>query len=103
MNSNTIYNMVVQVKKKLNDDTTLCFGAAAGCFVVGALGWLVNWVQPDTTLLHGLLVVAGFYCFLGVVSLLKSASTSDAAKEGGGSVSVNSTGAHGDKTFKSAA
>ena len=69
MNTNTNQNEALIDKKKLNDESKLCFGAAAGCFVLGAFGWLVNLVQPETTLLQGLLVVAVFYGFVGVASL----------------------------------
>ena len=77
MNRNSIQNMIVRSKTKLRDESKLSFAAAAGCFAVGAAGWLVNLARPETTLLHGLLVVAGFYCFVGVVHLFK-ASTNEA-------------------------
>ena len=75
MDRNSIQDRIVQCKKNLSDETKLCFGAAIGCFVVGALGWLVNFVRPEATLLHGLLVVAGFYFSLGSVKFLKSSAS----------------------------
>lgn len=104
MSINTIQDIAVEIKRKFNDESKLCFGAAAGCFVIGAVGWLVNLVQPETTLLHGLLVVAGFYGFLGVVSLFKpSTSTADAMDEMRGTESNHSIGLCADKQLESAA
>lgn len=103
MKINSIQNAAERIEKKLDDESRLCFGAAAGCFLVGSLGWLINLVRPDTTLLDGLLVIAAFYCFLGFVQLVKpTASTVDAANDGDG-IAVGSTGVPADKTVKSAA
>jgi len=55
--------------RPLNDASKLCFGAAAGCLVVGAVGWIVNSLEPGTTMLHGLFTVAVFYFALGVIKL----------------------------------
>jgi hypothetical protein len=71
----SIANRVVKVTgnltRPLSDASKLCFGAAAGCFVVGAAGWIVNFLEPGITLLHGLLVVAVFYFALGVSKLFE--------------------------------
>lgn len=82
MNRNSNQNTNARDKRTLSDESKLSFGAAAGCFVIGAVGWLVNLARPETTLLHGLLVVAGFYCFLGVVNLYKASTNEDAAADG---------------------
>ena len=96
MNIITTDNTADTHDKMLGNESELCFGAAAGCFIVGAVGWLVNLVQPDTTLLHGLLVVAGFYGFLGVVSLFKRpAPTEEAVHQTCGNESNESTGLRG--------
>lgn len=75
MNLNSIQNAIIRCVKKLNDESKLCFGAAAGCFVVGAGGWLVNLALPESTLLHGLLVVAAFYSVVGGVKLFQKSAT----------------------------
>ncbi len=72
MNQGTIQTADAMSWTALNDESKLCFGAAAGCFVIGIIGWLINLALPETTLLHGLLVVAGFYCVLGVVNIFKA-------------------------------
>jgi len=63
--------IVVSYAKSLNDASKLCFGAAAGCFIVGMFGWTVNFFAAETTMLHGLLVVAAFYFGLGVIKLFE--------------------------------
>ena len=74
MNQRTIQRAEIMSRFVLNDECKLCFGAAAGCFVIGIIGWLINLALPETTLLHGLLVVAGFYCVLGVANIFKTAT-----------------------------
>lgn len=71
MDRHSIRNTVDKCRKKLNDESKLCLGAAVGCFLVGTVGWLVNLVAPETTTLHGLLVVAVFYSAIGFLSLFK--------------------------------
>jgi len=68
---NTIGKAVAAYAKRLNDASKLCFGAAAGCFIVGMFGWIVNFFAAETTMLHGLLVVAAFYFALGVIKLFE--------------------------------
>ena len=104
MKTNTTQHTAPKDKKKLNEESKLCFGAAAGCFVVGAFGWLVNLVQPQTTLLQGLLVVAGFYGFLGVVSLFKRpASTELADHQTPANAAYRTSSVRTDKRLESAA
>ncbi len=67
----SIQHTVDLYRKQFNDESKLCFGAAVGCLVVGALGWLINYAAPETTTLHGLLVVGVFYSARGTLSLLK--------------------------------
>ena len=68
---NSTINPIVSYAKTLNDASRLCFGASASCFVVGTLGWIVNFLAAGTTMLHGLLVVAVFYFLLGVINLFE--------------------------------
>jgi len=69
--ANRVVEAAINLTRPLNDACKLCFGAAAGCFVVGAAGWIVNFLEPGITLLHGLLVVAVFYFTLGVSKLFE--------------------------------
>lgn len=55
-----------------NEECQLCYGAAAGCFVLGTLGWIANHLSPGVTLLQGLLVVGTFYFCLGVFRTTKA-------------------------------
>lgn len=75
MNLNSIQNAIIRNGKKLNAESKLCFGAAAGCFVIGAGGWLINLARPGSTKLHGLLVVAAFYAVVGGVKLFHKSAT----------------------------
>jgi len=68
-----ILNSVITKTKRLNIESKLCFNAALACFVLGAAGWIINYFAPDTTRLHGLLVVAVFYSMLGAINLLRGA------------------------------
>ena len=67
---------VITFIKTLNDASTLCFGAAVACFLVGAIGWIVNWFVAGATTLHGFLVVAVFYFMLGVIKLFEKEAAS---------------------------
>ena len=69
--TNTTGKAVAAYAKRLNDVSKLCFGAAVGCFIVGMLGWIVNFFAAESTMLHGLLVVATFYFALGVIKLFE--------------------------------
>ncbi|MCA9124171.1 MAG: hypothetical protein H6822_02295 [Planctomycetaceae bacterium] len=75
MYRDSIRDAVDSFGKYINDESKLCFGAAVGCFVIGTTAWLVNLVAPQTTTLHGLLVVAVFYAATGTISLFKRPAT----------------------------
>jgi hypothetical protein len=58
----------------LSAETKLCFGAAGGCLVIGALGSAINVLTAKETTLSAFLVISAFYLLLGVISLIKTSS-----------------------------
>lgn len=56
----------------LSAETQMCFGAAAGCLVLGLIGYAVNSLTASETTLSAFLVISAFYLMLGVISLFKS-------------------------------
>lgn len=53
-------------RDQVADETRVCFATAGGCLLVGALGWLVNWIGSLSTPLPALAVVGGFYGVMGL-------------------------------------
>ena len=58
-----------RILSTINSDARICFAAAAGCLIVGAMGRLFNFVFAAETSLEALLVVGAFYMLLGATSL----------------------------------
>jgi hypothetical protein len=56
----------------LSSECQLCFGTAAGCFVIGAIGYAVNALTVMETTLTAFLVMSGIYLLFGVISWFKS-------------------------------
>ncbi len=56
----------------LSAESQMCFGAAAGCFVLGVIGYTINALTTLETTLSAFLVISAFYLMLGVISLFKS-------------------------------
>ena len=56
----------------LSAESQMCFGAAAGCLVLGLVGYAVNALTTSETTLSAFLVISAFYLMLGIISLFKS-------------------------------
>lgn len=59
-------------KSRLSAETKLCFGAAGGCAIIGAVGYAINVLTTMETTLSAFLVISAFYFMIGVISFFKS-------------------------------
>jgi hypothetical protein len=53
-------------RDQVGDETRMCFAAAGGCLLAGAMGSLVNVLAEIHTPLPALAVVGGFYGVMGL-------------------------------------
>lgn len=72
MNSGDFQARGASKTAKFSSETGLCFAAAAGCFVLGVIGYAINALSATETTLSAFLVISAFYAMLGVISLFKA-------------------------------
>lgn len=55
-----------------NDVSKLCFATASVFAIVGAGGWLANYLSPGTSHLSVFLLISSFYLSLGLMEQLRA-------------------------------
>lgn len=66
-------------REQLGFEVRMCFVAAGSGFLVGGLGWLVNWLAAVETHLPALVAVGGFYGMMGLARWWKLSRMSDSS------------------------
>lgn len=55
----------------LDDEAKLSYSVAAGSFGLGGLGWCINQIVPEATMLDSLFAVGCLYSLIGVNSSMR--------------------------------
>lgn len=57
---------ILSSRRPLPTESQLCLSIAAGCLLIGAVGYMVNWLQPDSTHLSACLPIGMCYLLWGL-------------------------------------
>jgi|GEM_PF-2737996 len=57
---------------QLNDEGKLTLGTTGGCLVLGACGWMANYLSPGSNGFNAFLTVAAIYLLLSVGTVVRS-------------------------------
>lgn len=68
---NSVITRLTSRIASFNDLSKLCFAAATVFAIVGAGGWLANYLSPGTSHLSVFLLISSFYLSLGLIEQLR--------------------------------